>query len=79
MALSKKHYIALADIVCNARQYALHEGHATVPATLDRVQSELAAYLGGDNPRFDYERFAEACQPPAEAAPRRTRRIKQCS
>jgi hypothetical protein len=53
MAMTKKHYVAIAEAVSKS-----------VPCTLSRraLAKELAAIFEADNPRFDYRRFAEACR-----------------
>ena len=63
MALSKKHYEAIAKAIkaqrgadtmhCNPAEYG--------ELILDRLAEDLGAYMERDNPAFQYARFVKAC------------------
>lgn len=55
MSLSRKHYKAIADIM--NRYSLLHP----VEFTIDDCIADLATYFKQDNPRFDKQRFYDAC------------------
>lgn len=67
MAMSKRHYEAIAGAVFTARVEMLartpYDGsEQTALNTLDAVVGHLALHLAADNPRFDRARFVEACE-----------------
>ena len=53
--MTRKHYETIAAIIDSARAEHGHEA-----GILD-IAGELASYFKRDNPRFDQERFLEAC------------------
>ena len=59
--MTKKHYIAIAEIIRNeANQWK----ETSLPArTVSDIAYKLADYFATDNPRFNRERFIEACRP----------------
>ena len=56
MPMSKQHYEALAQIT-NEVAYADHMDLPTITILI----AKFAAYFEDDNPRFDKERFFDAC------------------
>ena len=61
MSMSKRHFEAIARLIRSE-----HEDAQSVEATLviERLAQRMANVLGGDNPRFDRERFLDACYGP---------------
>jgi hypothetical protein len=57
--MTRKHYQLLADMI--RREYEVYENDA---ATLASVADTLATICKADNPRFDRDRFLEACGMP---------------
>lgn len=57
MAMSKKHYIAIAKIIANAQR------QNTVEQALDHVTEDLADMFKCDNAAFNRAKFIEACNP----------------
>ena len=67
MSLSRQHYRALADVISAARENEWQMGadgknYKIVNITLETVTSLLITYLQQDNPRFDRQKFREACE-----------------
>lgn len=61
--MSRKHYVAIAAILRNARMLA--EAHEmTRDESIDSITEALAAYLETDNASFDRGRFLEAARSP---------------
>ena len=62
MALSRKTYVAVAEVIEGVREEATKNG-GKCPAVLtcDEIARGLADYFAGDNPRFDRSRFLTAC------------------
>ena len=60
MALSRKHYNAIADIFRSATDWQARRGSDMLPATPCEMAEDLAAYFKRDNPRFDFNRFMQA-------------------
>lgn len=56
MPLSKKNYVAIADIV---NRMLWNDG--SDPLTVVAFSAELSDYFASDNDRFDRERFMQAC------------------
>ena len=58
--MTKKHFIAIAKII--RREYALYSGgYLPKKYAVKSVALELADYFKICNPRFDYDKFMEAC------------------
>ena len=57
--MTKKDYIALANIIKELRKTAYTESRALI---LNRVTDKLADYCELDNPRFDKDTFIKATQ-----------------
>lgn len=51
---TRQHYKAIAGIIESNRGDGVEH-------TLDQVASELADYFAKDNPRFDHNKFMDAC------------------
>lgn len=67
MAMSKKHYQAIARALYEAVQTQAHEDARIAAPSAARylmahVMEGIARVLAADNPRFDRERFVEACE-----------------
>jgi hypothetical protein len=61
MAMSKKHYIAIAEIMrSEANEYTAHQ------YTIAQICAALCDYFEKDNPLFDRARFADAVFPISE-------------
>jgi hypothetical protein len=64
--MTKKDYIELAKLIRNEREYFADwqkHGIGTIQVPLDHFVNGLCYILKSDNPRFDKERFLEACNP----------------
>lgn len=65
MSFTKRDYEAIARIISQTQRHVCSDPdtrmgwHAGVSAVRVRLQEHFAA----DNPRFDAERFAKACEP----------------
>ena len=57
--MSRKHYRAIADVL--AAEYVLYGSDPDVEIVLRNVMLSLADICKQDNPRFDRERFYNAC------------------
>lgn len=59
MAMSKKHYTAIADVL--NRWYVYFENdNPEATTTIDLISDDLAEVFAADNPNFDHERFMAA-------------------
>lgn len=60
MSFTRKHYEETARIIREARTryWSTHGAGAA-----HDIQDELSTMFASDNPRFDAERFAKACEP----------------
>jgi hypothetical protein len=56
MAMSKKHYVSIADAVNRASRLENADQR-----TIHMVMMRLVYIFGEDNPRFDSARFIDAC------------------
>lgn len=67
MAMSKKHYVAIARIVreCRASEDFF------IRQQMLALQVMLSNVFRLDNPKFDYERFAAACDPATKSKGRK--------
>ena len=72
--MTKKDYIKLAGVIRQAHEDVgalrpLDEDRAALRRVegVARLQYLIADVLAADNPRFDRERFVEACEPKEEA------------
>lgn len=72
MSFTRRHYEETARIIAHSREYAgaypsgsyqQNEYKRGYHQALTRVSSELRSMFAADNPRFDAERFAKACEP----------------
>ncbi len=59
MAMSKKHYVAVAQAVKDVRDIAKDVRNAS--EALDLLAQRLATVFQGDNGMFDRNRFLRAC------------------
>jgi len=59
MAMSRKDYVAVAEVIRSAKKECVYG--PLRPNFEDLVIKGLADVFADDNPRFDYARFAEAC------------------
>ena len=59
MAMSKKHYVAVAQAVKDVRDIA--KDARNVSEALDLLAQRLATVFQGDNGMFDRNRFLRAC------------------
>jgi hypothetical protein len=55
--MTRKDYVRIAAILSDARTINLFSAE-----TVDRLVEHFARMLAADNPRFDPDRFAAACQ-----------------
>lgn len=62
MSYTKRDYEAVAQILRSHKQTAPHPDVFVVP-TISSIQACLSRIFAADNPRFDAERFAKACEP----------------
>ena len=58
MAMSKKDYVKFAEVIRVAKQRDYEIG----AQVLRFFEIEIADLFAADNPRFDRERFAKACE-----------------
>lgn len=60
MSFTKRDYESIANIISVVRErYLATHGNAAAR----EIQGCLSAYFAENNPRFDAERFARACEP----------------
>jgi len=57
--LTRQHYKAIARIIKEARED--YRGGTPTELVLSTISTQLADYFAADNPRFDGNRFLEAC------------------
>lgn len=64
MSMSKRDYQAIARAIYAVRMTPTPAAAGSDGAgwALENVQTQLAAVLAADNPRFDRARFVEACE-----------------
>lgn len=63
MKLTRQHFEAFADVIHRARTAVQRAGDTHVQAQFDVFFIPLVAHeLKATNPKFDPERFAEACE-----------------
>lgn len=62
-AFQRRHYVLLAEAIKRVRTLGPH--HDTPAEALRDAQEAVADLLAADNPKFDRERFAAACEPTA--------------
>lgn len=60
--MTRKDYIQLATAISRAYQSTDSDGTLVTPAAIRAVAYRLAEVLQADNPRFDLERFLQACR-----------------
>jgi len=58
--MSKKDYQAIARAIYTATQE--EAGSTEAVLGIEHVRNNISDYLASDNPRFDRERFIEACE-----------------
>jgi hypothetical protein len=65
MSFTRKHYTEVARIIREQFEYLGTSGTDTAEArsAVARVAIGLRSMFASDNPRFDAERFAKACEP----------------
>lgn len=72
MSFTKSNYEDAARIIAQGRAYTIAYPHGQGDAdqyirgyrqALSRVQDGMLTMFAADNPRFDAERFAKACEP----------------
>lgn len=63
--MTKKDYILIASILKAEREHPASGGQA-VQNTVKRLAGAFARALRQDNPRFDVDRFLDACGVPEE-------------
>lgn len=65
MALSKKHYVAVARFIKDRRQFhdrAMTSGYVSgFHAGVEALAWDLAGYFAAENPEFSRVRFLDAC------------------
>jgi hypothetical protein len=59
MSFTRKHYEECARIIKHAREDVEHDPRLIVEC----MQADFSRMFASDNPRFDAERFAKACEP----------------
>jgi len=64
MPLSKKYYIEIADILCQAKTYYKSPKYKSAKGieAVDRITEDLSGMFKEDNPRFDKTKFVKAAQ-----------------
>lgn len=60
--MTKKDYQAIARAIHTARTHAKIDEKLDPGSGINRVEHLIADVLAADNPRFDRERFVEACE-----------------
>jgi hypothetical protein len=60
--MTRKDYIVIASAVAKAATNADSTGSTVTRSAITCVAYRLADILAADNPRFDLERFLEACR-----------------
>jgi hypothetical protein len=68
MAFSRQHYVAIAQVLREAREMVA-QGAAN--GTVEYIAEELAMMFARDNARFDLTRFMDATKSGARQTPRR--------
>lgn len=71
MSFTKRDYEAIASIIAHGNAYAsayprgpmANEYIRGYRHALNHARDTLSAHFAADNPRFDAERFARACEP----------------
>lgn len=58
--MTKKDYIAIADIISTTR-VRTPDYEIEVIDALNFIEDQFAAYLAGENPLFDEDKFRKAC------------------
>lgn len=66
-AFQRRHYVALAAAIARVRALGPH--HDTPADALRDAQEAVADLLAADNPKFNRERFAAACERQATTRP----------
>ena len=61
-AMTRKDYVKFAEMLARVRLQA-QDKHVEFNYGINRMQVEIADIFASDNPRFDRERFYEACEP----------------
>jgi hypothetical protein len=65
MAMTRKHYLAIADAIKRCTDDARYPGNLFMDAAAKRAMRRIVYRLSttfiGDNPRFDRVKFEEAC------------------
>lgn len=61
MAMTKKYYELVAGVLNAARTVRCSEERTYRPAIVNEIALGLAREFAADNPRFDRERFMQAC------------------
>lgn len=61
-AFQRRHYQALADTLASVRRDALADADLFTVDTCDRFTEILVSRFRRDNPRFQPDRFREACK-----------------
>lgn len=58
----RQHYEAIAEIIKSRIEYvSVFTDHTMAKGTCNGIATELADYFAKDNPRFDRDKFLEAC------------------
>jgi hypothetical protein len=60
--MTKRDYIKFAEMLREQYERANGSGEQYPEQTIARVQDSIADLFAADNPRFDRERFAKACE-----------------
>jgi hypothetical protein len=64
--MTRKDYILIAGVISNVKAGAARnltgETRAAADDAIEAVAARLAAKLAKDNPRFDVDKFIEACK-----------------
>lgn len=59
--MTKKDYVAIAEIVNSQVQAIANNKAWTAQAVTEQIAVQLAGHFKADNDRFDYFRFIKAC------------------
>ena len=59
---TRQHYKAIAEIIREQKEHVrVFTGHMMAEAACKDIAAQLADYFAKDNPRFDREKFLNAC------------------
>lgn len=59
--MARKHYVLIAEAIQETKNECVKAEESTIPLSV--LQDRIAQILANDNPKFNYDRFREACLP----------------